>query len=195
MWRCGAILWLGASLFASDAARAGEIVYTPINPSFGGNPGNTSHLMGLANAQNEPKRKADDARQAEARLAAAARAAASGSDRTDRFLQLLEAHLYSSLAQRVSEAVFNDNGPATGTIRFNDQQVTFTRTSGEIRLSIWIPQQAKSPKSSCRLWWRNSNLTFHHCDVNADHASANGDVRPDFQTEGPDVQTEGMEHR
>jgi curli production assembly/transport component CsgF len=130
------ILSLGIGLASMGVARAGEIVYTPINPSFGGNPNNTSHLMGTANAQNQPKRKADEARQAEARAAAAARAAASGTDRSDRFLQLLEAHLYSGLAQRVSEAVFNDNGPTTGTIRFNDQQVTFVRSTSEIRLSI-----------------------------------------------------------
>ena len=34
---------------------ASELVYTPINPSFGGNPLNSSHLINLANSQNDYK--------------------------------------------------------------------------------------------------------------------------------------------
>jgi curli production assembly/transport component CsgF len=36
-------------------AGASELVYTPINPSFGGNPGNGPNLMGIAAAQNGHK--------------------------------------------------------------------------------------------------------------------------------------------
>ncbi len=31
-------------------ARASDLIYQPINPSFGGNPFNSSHLLALANA-------------------------------------------------------------------------------------------------------------------------------------------------
>lgn len=130
---CGvlAVLFSAAS---AQGALAGDLIFTPINPSFGGYALNSSHLLALANAQNEPKSKADKVRAAEAAARAAARAA--GVDKTDRFLQLLEAHLYSSLAQRVSEAIFNDKGPTTGTIKFNDQQVTFEKSLSEIKLAI-----------------------------------------------------------
>ena len=37
--------WIGVS-------HAQEIVYRPINPSFGGHPLNSSHLLGLAERQN-----------------------------------------------------------------------------------------------------------------------------------------------
>lgn len=33
-------------------ASATEIVYTPINPSFGGNPNNSAHLLSIAQAQD-----------------------------------------------------------------------------------------------------------------------------------------------
>src|SRR5687768_2330768 len=33
-------------------AMSQDIVYQPINPSFGGNPFNSAHLLGIANAQN-----------------------------------------------------------------------------------------------------------------------------------------------
>ena len=36
---------------AGAPAQAGDITYTPVNPSFGGSPLNSSHLLGLANAQ------------------------------------------------------------------------------------------------------------------------------------------------
>ncbi|WP_238995824.1 curli assembly protein CsgF, partial [Sphingomonas solaris] len=38
-----------------------EIVYQPVNPSFGGNPFNSSHLLGIANAQNDYKDPASTA--------------------------------------------------------------------------------------------------------------------------------------
>lgn len=39
-------------LAAATNASASEIIYTPINPSFGGNPNNAPGLMNVAQAQN-----------------------------------------------------------------------------------------------------------------------------------------------
>lgn len=39
---------------------ASELVYTPVNPNFGGNPLNTSHLFAGANAINDYKGPKDD---------------------------------------------------------------------------------------------------------------------------------------
>ncbi|ART83123.1 curli production assembly protein CsgF [Oceanisphaera profunda] len=47
-------LWLAASFFTS-AIQASELVYTPINPTFGGSPLNGSFLLGNAQAQNKYK--------------------------------------------------------------------------------------------------------------------------------------------
>jgi curli production assembly/transport component CsgF len=104
---------------------AGDIIYSPTNPSFGGNPFNSQHLMGLANAQNEPKRRADEARSKRTTVSS-----------TERFLQLLQARLYSSLAQQVSEAIFGENAQPNGTIQFQDQQIAFVNTGTEIQLTI-----------------------------------------------------------
>lgn len=41
-----------ASLLAATVASATELVWTPKNPSFGGNPMYSSHLLGTANATN-----------------------------------------------------------------------------------------------------------------------------------------------
>jgi curli production assembly/transport component CsgF len=45
-----ALVWL--LLAAAASARASELVYTPVNPSFGGSPLNGSWLLGSAAAQN-----------------------------------------------------------------------------------------------------------------------------------------------
>lgn len=44
----------------STIAIASELVYTPINPSFGGNPLNSSHLFNGANAINDYKAPKED---------------------------------------------------------------------------------------------------------------------------------------
>lgn len=40
-------------LFSASSAYASELVYTPINPSFGGNALNSNHLFNIANGQND----------------------------------------------------------------------------------------------------------------------------------------------
>ena len=50
---CGAVCAL--LLGNANMARASELVYTPINPSFGGNPLNGQWLLNLAQAQNKFK--------------------------------------------------------------------------------------------------------------------------------------------
>jgi len=49
---------IGAGLFVLlnlSQVMATEMIYTPINPSFGGNPSNGPNLLAVANAQNDTK--------------------------------------------------------------------------------------------------------------------------------------------
>jgi curli production assembly/transport component CsgF len=108
---------------SSGQARAGDLVYTPVNPSFGGSPLNSNHLLGTANAQNEYKAKADASK-------------AAGYSPTDAFIQMLQSRLYSSLADAVSNSIFGPNAQQSGTVTFQDQQVAFINTGTEIRLTI-----------------------------------------------------------
>jgi curli production assembly/transport component CsgF len=113
------VVLLASAPIAFDA-RAGELIYTPVNPSFGGSPLNSSHLMGLANAQNQHKSKQDTA----------------GFGPSDAFIQMLQSRLYSSLADAVSNAIFGPNAQQSGTVTFQDQQVAFLNTGTEIKLTI-----------------------------------------------------------
>lgn len=49
-----ALACTGAALaFAAGSASAGQLIYTPVNPSFGGNPLNGSFLMSVATQANQ----------------------------------------------------------------------------------------------------------------------------------------------
>ena len=98
-----------------------DMVYKPINPSFGGDPFNANFLQSMATAQNTHK--------AEPRASVTQSA-------SERFISLLESRLYSSLASQVAEAIFGDNAQPTGTITFDDQEISFVNTGTEIQITV-----------------------------------------------------------
>lgn len=57
-WKAG--LFLVAGIVVSQSSWASELVYKPVNPSFGGNALNSSHLFGVANAINDYKPPEDE---------------------------------------------------------------------------------------------------------------------------------------
>src|SRR3546814_19968060 len=93
-----ALLLLSFSSIAGTAS-AQDMVYTPINPSFGGNPFNSSHLIGIANAQNnfkDPKRTTSNSQ-------------------ADIFARQLQSRLLSDLSSQITAATFWYNQQKTGT--------------------------------------------------------------------------------
>lgn len=112
------LLWAAAVAAPSSAQ---DLVYQPVNPSFGGNPFNSDHLLGLATAQN----KYTDP--------AAARANAT---QANNFAQQLQSRLLSALSSQVVEAIFGENPQEQGTIKFGGQTVEFFRSLDEVTLTI-----------------------------------------------------------
>jgi len=110
-----------ASFFLFCAApAAADMIYKPINPSFGGDPFNSSHLQGLAASQNLFKPESKSTTQS----------------KSEQFLSMLESRLYSSLASQVSDAIFGENAQQSGTITFEDQSIFFNHTETSIDLQI-----------------------------------------------------------
>jgi len=109
-----------APLMATPAA-AQDLSYTPINPSFGGNPFNSSHLLGIANAQNDFKDPSSRA---------------SNSSEADIFARQLQSRLLSALSGQIVDAIFGDNPQQHGVITFGGQTVEFTRGLEEVTLNI-----------------------------------------------------------
>ncbi|GHA18790.1 curli production assembly protein CsgF [Devosia pacifica] len=115
----------------TNASLAGDLVYTPINPSFGGSPLNSSHLLGMASAQREAT--AWDAGLDDEELIPTP---TPGSSDADLFVRQLQARLLSQLANQVTEAIFGENGEDSGIVQFGDTSVEFDRTLSDIRLVI-----------------------------------------------------------
>ena len=114
---------VGASIvFGASSAASQQLVYTPINPTFGGNPFNSAHLLGIAGAQN-PYKPPTDPKTAQP-------------TQGDVFAQQLQSILLSRLAQQISDAIFGQNPQQSGTVTFGTQTISFDRTLTGVNLTI-----------------------------------------------------------
>lgn len=96
------VILLAGLLFSG--AQAGELVHQFVNPSFGGNPFNSSHLLSIAGQQNNYQAPA-------ARSAASTPAAPRTEPPTaaDLFIQQVDRLLLSALANRVVNQALGTN--------------------------------------------------------------------------------------
>ena len=108
-----------AATLATPAA-AQDIVYRPIDPSFGGNPFNSAHLLGIANAQN-------DYRDPTTRQS---------NSQADIFARQLQSRLLSALSSQIVNAIFGENPQESGTISFGGQTINFVRSLTEVTMNI-----------------------------------------------------------
>lgn len=111
---------VAVSLSISTSASAQDLTYEPVNPSFGGNPFNSAHLLGIANAQNDFKDP---------------KAKETGSQ-ADIFARQLQSRLLSALSSQIVDAIFGENPQEHGTIKFGGQTIEFTRGLDEVTLTI-----------------------------------------------------------
>lgn len=101
-------------------SQAQDITYQPIDPSFGGNPFNSAHLLGIASAQNDYKDPD----------------AASNGSQADIFARQLQSRLLSALSSQIVDAIFGENPQESGTISFGGQTIEFFRSLTEVTLTI-----------------------------------------------------------
>lgn len=118
----------------SSAALSGPLIYTPNNPSFGGDPMNSSHLLGMASAQ-----RTATAPGAKGGGLGGNPGTTPGSTDADLFVRQLQGRLLSALASQVTDAIFGTNPQDNGTVVFGSTTVTFERTLDSIRLTIVDP--------------------------------------------------------
>jgi len=112
--------YVGAAFIVATSASAQDLVHEPISPTFGGNPFNSNHILGIANAQNKT----------------------SDPDAVDRnnqssiFARQLESRLLSALSSQIVDAIFGENPQEQGTITFGGQTIEFFRGLDEVTLVI-----------------------------------------------------------
>ena len=112
---------LAAAAFAVAApVAAQDVVYRPISPTFGGNPFNSNHVLGVANANNNTR----DPR------------ATTSNSQADIFARQLQSRLLSALSSQIVDAIFGENPQESGTISFGGQTIEFFRSLDEVTLII-----------------------------------------------------------
>lgn len=119
-------LIVSATLAGGGVAAAGSLVYTPINPQFGGNPNNGGWMLQAATAQN------DYARQQQQSQSAGASSLTPGQI----FAQQLTSQLYSSLANKITQAIFGPNAQPSGTFSFEGTTIQYQLVGGNIQITI-----------------------------------------------------------
>lgn len=124
----GCFAAVGLLLLYGQAA-AGSILYTPTNPQFGGSPLNGNTLLSTAQAQNLPQLAAS-------KKASLANTAGATLTVGQIFAQQLTSQLYSSLANKITSAIFGQNAQQNGTFSFEGTTINFDRVGGNIDISI-----------------------------------------------------------
>jgi curli production assembly/transport component CsgF len=117
-------LGMAVLVWGAAGAGAGELVYSPINPAFGGSPANKDFLLGTAEAQNRPRRK--DQKRSEL----------SSQDRLASFTQTLQQRLLSGLADKIVETIYGTNPQNSGTFSVDGTTVYFVKEGGNVRLTV-----------------------------------------------------------
>lgn len=110
-------------LITAVEARAQDLTYTPVNPSFGGNPLNSGHLLSIANAQRPDEEIPP-------------RPPRPQTTTTDRFLSILESRLLSSVAFDVTDSIFGADAQDSGTFQFEDTRVSFSNDGVDVTIVI-----------------------------------------------------------
>ena len=117
---------IAALLAIGGPALAGTLVYTPTNPTFGGNPLNGSYLFNNAQVQNQFTQSPGSA----------AGAGAATLTPGQIFAQQLTSQLYSSLANKITQAIFGENAATSGAFSFEGTTITYQQVGGNINISI-----------------------------------------------------------
>jgi len=106
-----------------ESVSAQDIVHGFQNPSFGGNPFNSSHLLGLAEIQNQHEEPRDTV-------------SATANSQSDLFVRQLQSRLLSSLSSSLSEAITGAEAGTSDTITIGDQEIFYERTLDDVSVVI-----------------------------------------------------------
>lgn len=120
---CVAALVLCVTLVTTPLAApasAQDLTYQPVDPTFGGNPFNSAHLLGVAGAQNDYRDPRSTANSSQAEI----------------FARQLQSRLLSALSTQIVDAIFGDNPQQNGTIKFGGQTISFARSLEDVTLNI-----------------------------------------------------------
>ena len=110
-----ALALIGAAL--AGPAAAGDLVYQPVNPSFGGNPLNGSFLLNNAQLQNDFEEP--------------------GPDPIEEFSEGLQARFLGRVSAEIENRIFGESPEDSGEFALGDDlEISFERIGNVIELMI-----------------------------------------------------------
>ena len=113
-------------------AQAGNLIYQPVNPAFGGSPLNGSWLQSEASAQNFYQREESRRSTIQSTLQQQEQKQTPGQV----FAQQLQSQLYSSLANKITSAIFGENAQNSGNFSFQGTTISFARDGANVNVTI-----------------------------------------------------------
>lgn len=108
-----------------QSSSAGQLTYTPTNPSFGGSPLNGSYILGLATANNYKFLQNPATKQQ-----------ATGPSSVQQFQSQITSALLSQIASTVSQEIIGPNAKQSGSFNINGQIIQFNQAGGQINIGI-----------------------------------------------------------
>lgn len=109
------VISLGVLSALCGNVNAGELVYTPTNPSFGGNPLNGTVLLNQANAQNKFKESSSSSQQSS----------------LEQFNTMLQSAILSRVSSAVTSSIVGSDGKLVpGVVETTDFSIAITNLQG-----------------------------------------------------------------
>lgn len=114
------IIYGAAALLYATApsVSAGDLIYRPVNPSFGGNPFNNTHLQTLATTQRQyaaPQQEFDS---------------------VANFERTITNSILGRVANQISDSIFGENAQDSGNFSVGSTQIEFVRQGDTVNVDI-----------------------------------------------------------
>jgi curli production assembly/transport component CsgF len=109
---------VAGALMAGPAA-AQDLVYEPVNPSFGGDPFNSSHLLGLAREQNDFDDQSFEP-----------------VDPQQQFADSLERRILSRTSQEITDRIFGEDSQDSGNFTVGEQEIEFQQVGDQVEITL-----------------------------------------------------------
>jgi curli production assembly/transport component CsgF len=110
-------------VFLVGSAFADQLVYKPVNPSFGGSPLNGGYLLDSAKIQNK-------------HVESSASSLGKMQTPAERFIATLQSRLLYQVASNITDSIFGENAQQSGQFQFEGTTISFVREGPNVRLII-----------------------------------------------------------
>ncbi|MCI0511296.1 curli production assembly/transport component CsgF [Chromohalobacter marismortui] len=114
-----------ATLGVAPGAWAGDLVYQPINPAFGGDPFYINYLLQTADVQNQYKDDGDEYSSLFEEETTA-----------DKFADAIRNTMIAGSASQLSEAIFQDGAPPSGNFSLDGAMVSYETVGDRVVVNI-----------------------------------------------------------